>query len=75
MKTAKDWQRVWFPNGPPPNDHGKDEFKEGKPEEYQGDAGKKLEEIFTRLKLNGMFVSGEKVPEVPPKMVWVNWEV
>jgi nucleoporin NUP42 len=49
----------------------KDRYKEGKPEEYAGEQGKKLEEIYLRVARMGVFDDNEDIPLVPPKCEWI----
>ncbi|KAH7094894.1 hypothetical protein FB567DRAFT_15500 [Paraphoma chrysanthemicola] len=49
----------------------KDRFKEGKPEEYAGDQGQILEEIYRRVGQLGRFNDDEEIPLVPPKCEWI----
>ncbi|KAH7378745.1 hypothetical protein BKA66DRAFT_571533 [Pyrenochaeta sp. MPI-SDFR-AT-0127] len=49
----------------------KDRFKEGKPEEYEGEQGKVLEEIYRRVGQLGRFNENEDIPLVPPKCEWI----
>ena len=49
----------------------RDKFKEGRPEEYEGDYGKKLEEIYKRVAQLGCFADDEDVPLTPPKVEWI----
>ncbi|KAF2198771.1 hypothetical protein GQ43DRAFT_483027 [Delitschia confertaspora ATCC 74209] len=75
-KNPKDWERIWIPNGPGSmqNDPAKNPYKEGRPEEYAGEAGKQLEEIYRVVRETGRF-AGNVVPLVPPKMDWVSFAV
>ncbi|KAF2177839.1 hypothetical protein K469DRAFT_601472 [Zopfia rhizophila CBS 207.26] len=75
-KDPNDWARIWHPTGPPKQtDPAKEAFKEGKPEDYEGEKGRMLEEIYRRVNELGRFGEGELVPEAPPKMAWVGWAV
>lgn len=49
----------------------KDRFKEGKPEEYEGEQGRILEEIYRRVGQLGRFNDDEEIPLVPPKCEWI----
>ncbi|KAF1365078.1 hypothetical protein EJ07DRAFT_161191 [Lizonia empirigonia] len=49
----------------------KDRYKEGKPEEYEGEAGKVLEEIYRRVGQMGRFNDDEDIPLTPPKCEWI----
>lgn len=49
----------------------KDRYKEGRPEEYEGEAGKLLEEIYRRVGQMGRFNDDEDIPLTPPKCEWV----
>ncbi|OAL54946.1 hypothetical protein IQ07DRAFT_584085 [Pyrenochaeta sp. DS3sAY3a] len=49
----------------------KDRFKEGKPEEYEGEQGKLLEEIYRRVGQLGRFDDNEDIPITPPKCEWI----
>jgi nucleoporin NUP42 len=49
----------------------KDRFKEGKPEEYEGEQGRMLEEIYKRVGQLGRFNDDEDIPLVPPKCEWI----
>ncbi|CAO2656134.1 Nn.00g049370.m01.CDS01 [Neocucurbitaria sp. VM-36] len=49
----------------------KDRFKEGKPEEYEGEQGRILEEIYRRVNQLGRFNDNEEIPLVPPKCEWI----
>ncbi|KAF2033297.1 hypothetical protein EK21DRAFT_109095 [Setomelanomma holmii] len=49
----------------------KDRFKEGKPEEYEDEQGKTLEEIYKRVGQLGRFNDDEEIPLVPPKCEWI----
>jgi len=49
----------------------KDRFKEGKPEEYEGEHGRILEEIYRRVGQLGRFNDDEDIPLVPPKCEWI----
>jgi nucleoporin NUP42 len=49
----------------------KDRFKEGRPEEYEGEQGKMLEEIYGRVGQMGRFDDNEDIPLVPPKCEWI----
>jgi nucleoporin NUP42 len=49
----------------------KDRYKEGNPEEYEGDAGRILEEIYRRVGQMGRFNDDEPIPLTPPKCEWI----
>ncbi|KAF2106417.1 hypothetical protein BDV96DRAFT_591147 [Lophiotrema nucula] len=49
----------------------KDRQKEGRPEDYAGDRGRILEEIYTRVGRLGRFNDNEDIPLVPPKCEWI----
>jgi nucleoporin NUP42 len=49
----------------------KDRYKEGKPEEYEGEMGKLLEEVYRRVGQMGRFDDGEDIPLTPPKCEWI----
>lgn len=49
----------------------KDRFKEGKPEEYEGEQGKLLEEIYRKVAQMGRFDEGVDIPVTPPKCEWI----
>lgn len=49
----------------------KERFKEGKPEEYEGQKGKILEEIYKRVGQMGRFNDNEDIPITPPKCEWI----
>ncbi|KAF1956585.1 hypothetical protein CC80DRAFT_61039 [Byssothecium circinans] len=49
----------------------KDRLKEGRPEEYEGERGKVLEEIYRRVARTGFFEDDEDIPLTPPKCEWI----
>ncbi|RMZ70284.1 CCCH zinc finger domain [Pyrenophora seminiperda CCB06] len=49
----------------------KDRYKEGKPEEYEGEQGRLLEEIYKRVSQLGRFNDDEDIPLTPPKCEWI----
>ncbi|CAN9142149.1 unnamed protein product [Alternaria alternata] len=49
----------------------KDRYKEGKPEEYDGEQGRILEEIYKRVSQLGRFNDDEDIPVTPPKCEWI----
>ncbi|KAI4927685.1 hypothetical protein J4E85_006197 [Alternaria conjuncta] len=49
----------------------KDRYKEGKPEEYEGEQGRILEEIYKRVAQLGRFNDDEDIPVTPPKCEWI----
>lgn len=49
----------------------KERFKEGKPEEYEGEQGRILEEIYKRVAQLGRFDENEDIPLTPPKCEWI----
>ena len=49
----------------------RDRYKEGKPDEYEGDQGKRLEEIYKRVAQMGLFDDNEEIPLIPPKCEWI----
>jgi nucleoporin NUP42 len=49
----------------------RDRFKEGKPEDYAGELGNRLEKIYKRVAQIGLFDDGEDIPLVPPKCEWI----
>ncbi|KAF2641332.1 hypothetical protein P280DRAFT_468968 [Massarina eburnea CBS 473.64] len=49
----------------------KDRLKEGKPEEYEGERGKMLEEIYLRVARTAFFRDDEEIPLTPPKCEWI----
>lgn len=49
----------------------KERFKEGKPQEYDGEQGKKLEDIYKRVAQLGRFNENEDIPLTPPKCEWI----
>ncbi|CAI6338785.1 unnamed protein product [Periconia digitata] len=49
----------------------RDRLKEGKPEEYDGEQGKLLEEIYLRVAQTGFFNDNEDIPLTPPKCEWI----
>ncbi|KAF2827356.1 hypothetical protein CC86DRAFT_348743 [Ophiobolus disseminans] len=49
----------------------KDRFKEGKPEDYEGEQGRMLEEIYRRVGQMGRFNDNEDIPLIPPKCEWI----
>ena len=49
----------------------KDRYKEGKPEDYEGEQGRILEEIYRRVGRLGKFEDDEDIPLVPPKCEWI----
>ncbi|CBX98083.1 predicted protein [Plenodomus lingam JN3] len=49
----------------------KERFKEGRPEEYEGEQGKMLEEIYRRVAQLGRFNEDEDIPLTPPKCEWI----
>ncbi|KAI8939689.1 hypothetical protein NX059_003447 [Plenodomus lindquistii] len=49
----------------------KERFKEGKPEEYEGEQGEILEEIYKRVAQLGRFDENEDIPLTPPKCEWI----
>ncbi|KAF2278303.1 uncharacterized protein EI97DRAFT_465632 [Westerdykella ornata] len=49
----------------------KERFKEGRPEQYEGEQGQKLEEIYRRVGQTGKFLDDELIPLVPPKCEWI----
>ncbi|KAI4921964.1 hypothetical protein J4E90_000392 [Alternaria incomplexa] len=49
----------------------KDRYKEGKPEEYEGEQGRILEEIYKRVAQLGRFNDDEDIPVAPPKCEWI----
>ncbi|KAJ4384724.1 hypothetical protein N0V86_000326 [Didymella sp. IMI 355093] len=49
----------------------KDRYKEGDPEEYEGEAGRVLEEIYRRVGQMGRFNNDEDIPLTPPKCEWI----
>ena len=57
------------PDGKPID--AKDRYKEGKPEEYEGEQGKMLEEIYKRVAQLGRFNDDEDIPLTPPKCEWI----
>ncbi|KAJ4300662.1 hypothetical protein N0V90_002749 [Kalmusia sp. IMI 367209] len=48
-----------------------DPFKEGRPENYEGEQGQKLQEIYRRVAQIGVFNPNEDIPLVPPKCDWI----
>lgn len=48
-----------------------DPFKEGRPEEYEGEQGQRLLAIYQRVAQSGVFDAGEDIPITPPKGEWV----
>ncbi|KAJ4348459.1 uncharacterized protein N0V89_009833 [Didymosphaeria variabile] len=48
-----------------------DPFKEGRPEDYEGEQGRKLQQIYQRVAQMGIFNPNEYIPLVPPKSEWV----
>ena len=58
-------------SGPAKEIDPKDRFKEGKPEEYEGEQGRILEEIYRRVGQLGRFNDDEDIPLVPPKCEWI----
>ncbi|KAL6709517.1 hypothetical protein ACN47E_001452 [Coniothyrium glycines] len=55
----------------PGNNDAQKRFKEGRPEEYEGDVGKILEEIYRRVGQVGRFNDNEEIPMTPPKCEWI----
>jgi len=49
----------------------KDRYKEGKAEEYEGEQGRILEEIYRRVSQLKMFNDNEDIPLTPPKCEWI----
>ncbi|KAH6637674.1 hypothetical protein C7974DRAFT_389971 [Boeremia exigua] len=49
----------------------KDRYKEGNATEYDGEAGKLLEEIYKRVGQMGRFNDDEDIPLTPPKCEWI----
>ncbi|OSS52646.1 hypothetical protein B5807_02972 [Epicoccum nigrum] len=49
----------------------RDRYKEGSPEEYEGEAGKLLEDIYRRVGQMGRFNDDEDIPLTPPKCEWI----
>jgi nucleoporin NUP42 len=49
----------------------KDRYKEGNPEDYEGEQGKILEEIYRRVGQLGRFEDDEDIPTIPPKCEWI----
>jgi nucleoporin NUP42 len=49
----------------------KDRFKEGKKEEYEGEQGRILEEIYRRVGQMGRFNDDEEIPLTPPRCEWI----
>ncbi|PVI06897.1 hypothetical protein DM02DRAFT_609275 [Periconia macrospinosa] len=49
----------------------RDRYKEGSPEEYEGEKGKILEEIYKRVSQLGIFPENEEIPLTPPKCEWI----
>lgn len=49
----------------------KERFKEGKSQEYEGEQGKILEEIYRRVARMGRFEENEDIPLTPPKCEWI----
>ena len=52
----------------------RDRYKEGPPEEYEGERGQYLEEVYTQVGREGCFRPREKIPTTPPKGEWIVWE-
>ena len=49
----------------------KERFKEGKTQEYEGEQGKILEDIYKRVVQLGRFDENEDIPLTPPKCEWI----
>ncbi|KAK8197066.1 hypothetical protein IWZ00DRAFT_500320 [Phyllosticta capitalensis] len=62
--------RIW--HATPPAE--KNPFHEAPPEAYEGDAGRELEGAYVHLRETGTWRDGV-VPETPPKMEWIGWDV
>ncbi|KAF2252383.1 hypothetical protein BU26DRAFT_256232 [Trematosphaeria pertusa] len=67
---AQQGQPAAAPGGGKPIDP-KDRFKEGRPEEYEGEQGRMLEEVYRRVGQTGRFNDDEDIPLVPPKCEWI----
>ncbi|KAF2501689.1 hypothetical protein BU16DRAFT_522599 [Lophium mytilinum] len=66
----KDYQRIWFPDGPPPPNP----WAEGRPEEYEGENGAKVAQAYQFSSEHGYYKDGI-MPSVPPKREWISWDL
>jgi hypothetical protein len=48
-----------------------DPYKEGRPEDYEGEQGQRLQQIYQRVAQSGVFDPNEDIPLTPPKSEWV----
>lgn len=74
--TNQSWERIWFPDGYP----GPYLAAEDRPEEYEGEKGKLLEEVYKICRETGKFpvdaaLGMSVLPEIPPKREWVRWDI
>jgi nucleoporin NUP42 len=59
------WEKIWFPDGPPP--HNK--WAEAEPEKYT----EEVKTAYENARRNGVF-DGGVIPLVPPKQAWCQWD-
>ena len=74
--TNQSWERIWFPDGYP----GPYPAAEDKPEKYEGERGKFLEEVYKICRETGKFsvdaaLGMSVLPEIPPKREWIRWDI
>jgi len=59
------WQKIWFPDGPPPYN----KWAEVEPEKYT----EEVKTAYQNARRNGVF-DGGVIPLVPPKQAWCQWD-
>ena len=59
------WQKIWFPNGPPPPN----KWAEAEPEQYTDE----VKNAYEYARRNGGFEGG-MIPLIPPKQEWCQWD-
>ncbi len=59
------WQKIWFPDGPPPYN----KWAEAEPEKYT----EEVKTAYENARRNGVF-DGGVIPLVPPKQAWCQWD-